>query len=127
MPRDKKLVEQIVAAKRGQERPIELAPRSRGAAYLVEPERVMYCVHSTPVFNSNGYSIRTRGVAQGIQSKAGEVFAVARPGYPWDTKTDRNQPEKKRHQEEVDGVPYVHIPGPNLNTTPMDSYIHMAA
>jgi glycosyltransferase involved in cell wall biosynthesis len=127
VPRDKQLVEQILAAKRITERSLGLPPRSRRAAYLVEPERVMYCVHSTPVFNSNGYSIRTRGVAQGIQNSAGEVFAVARPGYPWDTKADRSHPEKRRHQEDYDGVQYVHIPGPNLNTSPMDFYIQMAA
>src|SRR5699024_8407634 len=125
--RDKQFVEQIRAARRVQQRPFELPPRSKGAAYLVEPERVMYCVHSTPVFNSNGYSIRTRGVAQAIQSRAGEAFAVARPGYPWDTKAERSHQEKQRHQEQFDGIPYVHIPGPNLNTSPMDFYIQMAA
>lgn len=124
---EKQLMQQIFAAKRMQERSFELPPRSRGAAYLVEPDRVMYCVHSTPVFNSNGYSIRTRGVAQGVQSNIGEVFAVARPGYPWDIKADGDCPEKQRHQEEFEGVPYVHIPGPNLSTSPMDFYIQMAA
>src|SRR5690606_39233740 len=33
--------------------------RAPGVAYLAERDRVMYCVHSTPAYNSNGYSTRT--------------------------------------------------------------------
>ena len=32
-------------------------------AACAERDRLMYCVHSTPAYNSNGYSTRTRGVA----------------------------------------------------------------
>ena len=121
------LTEQILAAKRvGDDLP-SLAPRSRGAAYLTEPGRRMYCVHSTPVYNSNGYSVRTRGVAAGLKNAGSDVHVVARPGYPWDTKTDKKHPDVRRDQGELDGVTYVHIPGMNLNSAPLDHYIQSAA
>ena len=45
-----------------------IPPRSSGPAYVPERDRVLYCVHSTPVYQSNGYSTRTRGVAQAIRA-----------------------------------------------------------
>src|SRR5690625_1941080 len=124
---DKKLAEQILAAKRVKAKTILLPPRARGASYLTEPGRVMYCVHSTPVFNSNGYSIRTKGVAEGIQQTGQDVYVVSRPGYPWDTRTDTTAPEKRRNESEINDVPYIHIPGMNLNSAPLDHYIQSAA
>lgn len=125
--KDQQLTEQILAAKRVNEELPPLAPRSRGAAYVTEPGRRMYCVHSTPVYNSNGYSVRTRGVAAGLKSAGRDVHVVARPGYPWDVKTDKTHPDVRRDQSELDGVPYVHIPGMNLNSAPLDHYIQAAA
>lgn len=124
--KDKQFANQILGAQRVRKIGFNLPPRSRGAAYVVEPDRVMYCVHSTPVFNSNGYSVRTRGVAQAIHSSNREVVVVARPGYPWDVKTDIPGPELERHQASLDGITYVHVPGENLNTAPLDHYIHAA-
>lgn len=125
--KDQQLTEQILAAKRFNDELPSLAPRARGAAYLTEPGRRMYCVHSTPVYNSNGYSVRTRGVAAGLKNAGSDVHVVARPGYPWDTKTDKKHPDVRRDQSELDGVPYVHIPGINLNSAPLDHYIQSAA
>ncbi|MEX3611029.1 glycosyltransferase [Rothia sp. LK2588] len=102
--------------------------RSRGVAYTSEPNRVMYCVHSTPVFNSNGYSTRTRGIAMGLASVHADIVVVGRAGYPWDTKADVAKPVKMhRYVSELDGVQYSHLPGESLNTTPIDRYILQAA
>ena len=74
--------------------------RSQFPAYVAEPNRVMYCVHQSPVFNSNGYSTRTRGVANGLKAAGGDVVVVARSGYPWDSQSDVAKPKSMRHQSQ---------------------------
>lgn len=106
---------------------VPVPPRSEGVAYLPEPERVMYCVHSTPVFNSNGYSTRTRGVANGFHRSGTDVRVVARAGYPWDTRADVAKPPSVRSVHSLDDVQYVHLPGSGLGTVPMDRYLIEAA
>lgn len=106
----------------------DLVPeRSQYPAYLAEPGRVMYCVHQSPVYNSNGYSTRTRGVANGIKCAGGDIVTVARSGYPWDSKVDVEKPKPKRVERELDGVQYVHIPGGNLNHEAIDHYVLQCA
>lgn len=106
---------------------LEVPARTQGCAYTPETGRVMYTVHSTPIFNSNGYSTRTRGVAEGIKKQDGDVVVVARSGYPWDSSVDIKKPVQKRHAEELNGVTYVHTPGGNLNRDSLDHYILKAA
>lgn len=106
---------------------LEVPPRTDSPAYLVEDDRVMYCVHSTPVFNSNGYSTRTRGVAQGIGQAGEDIVVVARTGYPWDSASEVAKPAQRRCIKELDGIPYVHVPGGNLNRDPLNSYLQLAA
>lgn len=107
---------------------LQLLPeRSEFPAYVVEPNRIMYCVHQSPVYNSNGYSTRTRGVANGLTAAGGDVVVVARSGYPWDSKSDVAKPKILRSQSELDGVQYVHLPGGNLNREAIDQYVMQAA
>lgn len=82
-------------------------PRSAGACYLAEPNRVMYCVNQTPGFSSNGYATRTQGVAEGFQANGWDVIVVARPGYPWDSKFTGLQ---ERMERTINGVTYVYHP-----------------
>ena len=101
--------------------------RAKGAAYTAERDRVMYCAHSTPTFNSNGYSTRTRGVVSGLAQAGIDVTVVARAGYPWDSAADREKPAQIRYVSELDSVRYVHLPGANLNNSPLDRYTIQAA
>lgn len=104
-----------------------ISQRCEFPAYVAEPNRLMYCVHQSPVFNSNGYSTRTRGVANGLNAAGGDVVVVARSGYPWDSKADVAKPKTKRYVTELDDVQYVHVPGGNLNREPIDQYVMQAA
>lgn len=123
----KQVAERILGHDRLAQGGAPVPPRARGAAYTPEPQRVMYCAHSTPVFNSNGYSTRTRGVAAGLRAGGVDVTVVARVGYPWDTAADVQKPALERSVTAVDDVEYVHIPGPPLQTTPIDRYVLAAA
>lgn len=104
-----------------------IPPRSHGAAYRVEADRVMYCVHSTPFFDSNGYSTRTRGLADGLHSNGIDVVVVSRIGYPWDLHPSKAPKIEERDVGELGGVEYVHIPGANINRDPLDQYVLKAA
>lgn len=106
---------------------VEVPIKSEGCAYTPEADRVMYTVHSTPVFNSNGYSTRTRGVAEGIRKEGGDVVVVGRSGYPWDSSVDVKKPGEKRFVQELNGIKYVHTPGGNLNRDRFDHYVLKAA
>ncbi|MGP9707004.1 glycosyltransferase [Brachybacterium sp. AOP24-D1-21] len=124
---EQKVVRLILGHHRFAPDALPIPERARGIAYLPEPGRVLYCVHSTPVYNSNGYSTRTRGVAAGLRDSGRDVTVVARAGYPWDSRTDTAMPAEERTVGEVDGVEYVHIPGADLNTTAIDRYVLDAA
>ncbi|ADU47661.1 glycosyl transferase group 1 [Intrasporangium calvum DSM 43043] len=116
---------------RGEERllgaSVNLPETGRGAAYLPERDRVMYCVHSSPVFNTNGYSTRTQGVAGGMSKAGADVVVVSRVGYPWDSNVDISKPAQRRYVTAREGVGYVHLPGASLSSTPTDFYILQAA
>lgn len=125
--KDRDLVERVLGEHRLVQRGVAVPPRAAGIAYVAEPGRVMYCAHSTPVFNSNGYSTRTRGVASGLRANGADVVVTARPGYPWDSATDVGKPAAGRHERDLDGVPYVHLPGLSLTRAPLDQYIQVSA
>lgn len=125
-PRERRTAARIQGTARLADSPVTLPARSRGTAYLPEPGRVLYCVHSTPAYSSNGYSTRTRGVAAGLVAAGGDVSVVARAGYPWDSKVDTKKPKPQRTVKTLDGVPYAHVPGADLNETPIDLYLQSA-
>lgn len=96
-------------------------------AYAAIPNRLMYCVYSTPVFNSNGYSTRSRGVAAGLKSAGVDVVVVARSGYPWDWKIDTSMPKKERLVSKLDDIEYVHLPNGGMNVLSPSAHIEQAA
>ncbi|GAB2475019.1 hypothetical protein GCM10027030_06630 [Luteococcus sediminum] len=124
--RDRLFTERILGEARLRDGAFPVPPRSLRTAYLPEPGRVMYCVHSTPVFNSNGYSTRTKGVCEALSTEV-DLRVVARAGYPWDGKADIAKPPQRRTERVLDGVSYVHLPGSGLATAPADRYLVEAA
>lgn len=114
----RQLAQRILGARRMRDAKDWVPARACGIAYVAERNRIMYCVHSTPVYNSNGYSTRTRGVTAAMTANGLDVRVVARAGYPWDTKTDIPQPTKRRSVTAVDGVDYVHLTGPHEHHDP---------
>ncbi|AGS35383.1 hypothetical protein B841_09555 [Corynebacterium maris DSM 45190] len=121
------MVKRIEGAWRLRHQGLLIPERSTDCAYFAEPGRVMYTVHSSPVYNSNGYSTRTKGVAEGMKSASVDVVVVARTGYPWDSTIDGEYPQAHRTVTELNGVTYVHTPGGDLNHEPLDHYFHQAA
>ncbi|WP_422115729.1 glycosyltransferase [Brachybacterium sp. UNK5269] len=123
----KELVARIHGESRLRDGRVTVPPRAHDAAYRVEHGRVMYCVHSTPIYDSNGYSTRTRGLVEGLEQSGVDVSVVSRIGYPWDIHRDAAPRQQERDVRELGGVEYVHLPGADLNRDPLDEYILKAA
>lgn len=121
------LISRVLGEARLRDGRIALPSRAHGAAYRVEPGRVMYCVHSTPVFDSNGYSTRTRGLVDGLRENEVDVTVVSRLGYPWDMHPEAAPAQQERTVVAVGEVEYTHLPGADLNRDPLDEYILKAA
>lgn len=96
--------------------------RASGSLVPTNPLNILYCTHATPVFHSNGYAVRTRGIATGLAMNGFRVRVVGRPGYPWDVKIDKHPPFERQLTDEGD-VEYVHLPTPGLTTLARGAYI----
>ena len=66
--------------------------------------RVAYIVSHGQSYASNGYAIRTQGVAKALNENGFETLCFVRPGRPWEFDKD----SKIGHEEVVDGVRYIH-------------------
>lgn len=100
-----------------------LSPRQPNPGYTAERNRIMYCAHSTGHFNSNGYSTRTAGIVAGLKANDEDVFVVARPGYPWDSRVDVEIGTTERFELEISGVTHIFSPGPTWTADRLDFYL----
>jgi len=125
--KDKQIVENIEGQNALLESGIFVSPKQPNPGYLVERGRVMYCAHSTGHFNSNGYSTRTAGLVTGLVDNGEDIVVAARPGYPWDARTDVPAPGQRRFERKIAGVPHVFNPGPDLSKDRLDHYLMNAA
>lgn len=123
----RKAVERVLGKHRLATSGIRIPDRSRGAAYVAAPGRVMYCASFTPVFNSNGYATRTRGIVESLHSQGIDITVVARPGYPWDNSRAQAKLHRARTVQELNGVSYVHVPATGWRDVGMDHYVVEAA
>ena len=104
------------------------APKSKRPVFprrLSLPGRVLYAVRHSLPFASNGYAIRTHGVARALIQSGCEVVVCTAPGLPW------NQPgQAGRHwsnQHSIDGVRYVHTPfSPTTDLSPKERHQRLA-
>ncbi|MFZ5548503.1 MAG: glycosyltransferase [Pseudomonadota bacterium] len=128
-PGQRRLADVIDGLSRMMNQGLPIPPRQPNANLSPAPDRVLYCVHSSMPYLTNGYSTRTHGVATGALRAGIDLVVAARPGFPWDTKGVADTPEgdSGRHGEVLSGVPYVFTPGLSLEAVPLDHYITAAA
>ncbi|MCB8747868.1 glycosyltransferase family 4 protein [Rhodoferax sp. U2-2l] len=75
-------------------------------------------------FSSNGYAVRTHGVASALVKAGLDVIAATRPGAPWDQPGFQGQDFACSHV--IDGVRYVHTPKPSEKDGPLAQYMARA-
>ncbi|MDV2857239.1 glycosyltransferase [Oceanimonas sp. CAM02] len=77
---------------------------SQPATPLIAPikDRIAYVVSHGQSYASNGYAIRTQGVAKALHEHGFDTLCFVRPGRPWELGAT-TQPEST-----IDGVRYIH-------------------
>lgn len=84
--------------------------------------RVAYVVCHGQSYASNGYAIRTQGIAQALNAQGCEVLCMIRPGRPWELNTQVDiTPEVT-----IDGVRYLHSRWP-AGKVPKGEHAHLEA
>ncbi|MHC9035294.1 glycosyltransferase, partial [Cobetia marina] len=84
--------------------------------------RVAYVVSHGQSYASNGYAIRTQGIAQALNAQGCEVLCMIRPGRPWELNTQVDiMPEVT-----IDGVRYLHSRWP-AGKVPKGEHAHLEA
>ena len=83
----------------------KLANQKAQAIEVPIPRRIAYMVSHGQSYASNGYAIRTQGIAHALNQHGFETLCFVRPGRPWELGTDKTstQPEVS-----VNGVRYIH-------------------
>jgi glycosyltransferase involved in cell wall biosynthesis len=89
------------------------------------PGRLFYAVNHSVPFSSNGYAVRTHGVASGLVRTGLDVIAATRPGVPWSIGGFDDPGYALSHH--IDGVRYVHTRTPNERGLALPSYLAQAA
>lgn len=74
--------------------------------------RVAYVVNHSFPHSSNGYAVRTHGVASALVENGHSVIVINRPGRPWDIAGTRVARSQIYHQQ--DGVSYLSLPQPSV-------------
>ncbi|NWN83353.1 MAG: glycosyltransferase [Halomonas sp.] len=72
--------------------------------------RVAYVVSHGQSYASNGYAVRTQGVAQALNQHGLDTLCFVRPGRPWELGVGQDDIAA---EVEVDGVRYLHTPWPS--------------
>jgi glycosyltransferase involved in cell wall biosynthesis len=85
------------------------------------PGRVLYAVNHCFPYSSNGYAVRTHGVAAGLVQSGCSVVAASRPGVPWDQLGDDAVGVDLHH--DIDGVRYVHSRTPSQRGMALEAYL----
>jgi glycosyltransferase involved in cell wall biosynthesis len=80
--------------------------------YLPIKDRIAYVVSHGVSYSSNGYAIRTQGIARALNEQQFETLCFVRPGRPWEMGVDSGQIEP---EVEIDGVRYIHTLIPDFS------------
>lgn len=72
------------------------------------PNRIAYVVSHGQSYASNGYAIRTQGVARALNQHGLETLCFVRPGRPWELGADGKLNGSVQPETLVQGVRYIH-------------------
>lgn len=125
--KQQQLIDAVTGLHRLSAHPPKLPTKQDSPGYQAERGRILYCAHSVSPYNSNGYSTRTAGLVQGLTRAGADVIIAARPGYPWDIKTDVTPRSTSSYSETIDGINHFFSQGPTWTQGPLDYYVQEAA
>ncbi|MCA0912763.1 glycosyltransferase [Marinobacter nauticus] len=80
------------------------------------PGRIAYVVSHGQSYASNGYAIRTQGVARALNQHGLETLCFVRPGRPWELGSQGAVNASVQPETQVEGVRYIHSRWPGDKT-----------
>ena len=88
------------------------------------PGRIAYIVNHSYPYSSNGYAVRTHGIANALVQLGHSVIVMNRPGAPGDISgfEEANQPDNQW----IDGVLYLFKPEPSRRTLKSEAWLEAA-
>jgi PEP-CTERM/exosortase A-associated glycosyltransferase len=114
-------VARLESLERLRERGFDYQPASPEQPYRGLPGQVMFVLHHSSPFHSNGYATRGHGLLAAINQRDWNVMAVTRMGYPLDL--PKFADIEFRRCDVVEGVEYQRIRGPGAHLTPLCDYL----
>jgi len=88
------------------------------------PRRIAYIVSHSYPYSSNGYAVRTHGIAKALVENGCSVIAINRPGRPWDL--PGFEVVSVPHYVEQEGVRYLFSPEPSSRLVPFEEWCEKA-
>ncbi|NCC83763.1 MAG: glycosyltransferase [Clostridia bacterium] len=88
-------------------------------------KRIIYALNHSYPFSSNGYAVRSHGIASALARLGFEVIAITRPGIPWDRAGYCDT--GLALENIIEGVRYIHLPCPRQAGKAMREYLDQAA
>ncbi|MAA98383.1 MAG: hypothetical protein CMN86_08820 [Stappia sp.] len=88
--------------------------------------RLLYVSHLSLPHHTSGYATRTHGILSALRAGGHDVVCVTRPGYPWD-RFDSRAMDEAAPAREIEGVRYLHVPGPSASQTALPVFADAAA
>ncbi len=104
---------------------IVIPPRQPDPVYLPRKKALLYCLHQSLPYLSNGYATRSHGIARGLGAAGWQVQVATRPGFPWDTQDV--MASTSYYKQVIDGVGYIAYNGSHIEQMGLDRYIAVAA
>lgn len=74
--------------------------------------RILYVLHKSLPYASDGYAMRSHGIAKGLLANGADLVCMTRPGFPDDLRGDDDPPAHNNASETVDGVEYHRLSSP---------------
>lgn len=84
-------------------------------------QRIAYVVSHGQSYASNGYAIRTQGIANALNQHGFETLCFVRPGRPWELGVEKSSIHPEMY---VDGVRYIHSRWEN-DQRPENEFAHL--
>ena len=119
---DKRLMRRTINRGKNLNQLTVVPPKSSKLSYKPNPNCSLFFYYSCLPYQSNGYAVRTHGIMEGLSTLNRENICYSRPGYPWDVKSDI----AVNDYDQVHSVLYRHLPGVNMFTLEIDTYIETA-
>ncbi|MDP5189001.1 glycosyltransferase [Rheinheimera baltica] len=104
---------------------ITLPKRQPDALYTPRANTVLYCLHQSLPYVTNGYATRSHGIATGLAGAGWQVNVATRPGFPWDSQDI--MAATSYHKQHIDGICYTAYNGSYLEDVGLASYIAITA